>query len=48
MFLKDSSAEKITAFEGIALHDQSIENTGVAFVKGTHERNKFFEKIDNQ
>ena len=27
---------------------QSIENAGVAFVKGGNERNKFFEKINNQ
>ena len=25
--------------------NQSTENAGVAFVKGAHERNKFFEKI---
>ena len=28
--------------------NQSVENTGVAFVKWTNERNKFFEKINNQ
>ena len=28
--------------------DQSIENTGVAFVKGADERNKLFEKINDQ
>ena len=28
--------------------DQSIENAGVAFVKGADERNKFFEKIKDQ
>ena len=27
---------------------QSIENTGVAFVKQTNERNEFFEKINKQ
>ena len=26
--------------------NQSFENAGVAFVKGTHERNEFFEKIN--
>ena len=25
--------------------DQSVENAGVAFVKGASERNEFFEKI---
>ena len=25
--------------------NQSVENAGVAFVKGADERNKFFEKI---
>ena len=28
--------------------NQSVENAGVAFVKGADERNKFFEKINNQ
>ena len=28
--------------------NQSIENAGVAFVKGADERNKFFEKINSQ
>ena len=28
--------------------DQSVENAGVAFVKGANERNKFFWKINNQ
>ena len=28
--------------------NQSIENAGVAFVKGALERNKFFEKINSQ
>ena len=27
--------------------NQSVENAGVAFVKGADERNKFFEKINN-
>ena len=27
------------------MKDQSVENAGVAFVKGADERNKFFEKI---
>ena len=27
--------------------DQSIENTGVVFVKGANERNEFFEEIKN-
>ena len=26
--------------------NQSTENAGVAFVKGAHERNEFFEKIN--
>ena len=29
------------------LKNQSVENAGVAFVKGAYERNKFFEKINN-
>ena len=28
--------------------NQSVENPGVAFVKGTSERNEFFEKINKQ
>ena len=28
--------------------NQSVENTGVAFVKGTNERKEFFEKINKQ
>ena len=28
--------------------NQSVENAGVAFVKGANERNKSFEKINNQ
>ena len=28
--------------------NQSLENAGVAFVKGADERDKFFEKINNQ
>ena len=28
--------------------NQSVENAGVAFVKGTNERNEFFEKFNNQ
>ena len=30
------------------MKNQSVENTGVAFVKGANERNEFFEKINNQ
>ena len=29
-------------------NNQSVENAGVAFVKGANERNKFFKKINNQ
>ena len=32
----------------IDLNNQSVENAGVAFVKGADERNKFFEKRNNQ
>ena len=32
----------------IEYKNQSVENAGVAFVKGADERNKFFEKINNQ
>ena len=28
--------------------NQSVENAGVAFVKGGDERNEFFEKINEQ
>ena len=28
--------------------NQSVENAGLAFVKGADERNKFFEKLQNQ
>ena len=28
--------------------NQSVENAGVAFVKGASERNEFFEKINKQ
>ena len=28
--------------------NQSVENAGVAFDKGSDERNKFFGKINNQ
>ena len=28
--------------------NQSVENAGVAFVKRADERNKYFEKINNQ
>ena len=28
--------------------DQSIENAGVAFVKGADKRNEFFEKMNKQ
>ena len=31
-----------------SLKNQRVENAGVAFVKGASERNKFFEKINNQ
>ena len=31
-----------------AKSNQSVENTGVAFVKGADERNKLFKKINNQ
>ena len=27
---------------------QSVENVGVAYVKGANERNKFFEKINDR
>ena len=27
-------------------NNQSVENAGVAFVKGAHKRNEFFEKIN--
>ena len=30
------------------LKNHIVENAGVAFVKGTHERNEFFEKINKQ
>ena len=29
-------------------YDQSVEDTGVAFVKGANERNEFFEKINKE
>ena len=29
-------------------NNQSVENAGVAFVKGADERNEFFEKINKQ
>ena len=32
----------------LSLPNQSAEKAGVAFVKGANERNKFFEKINNQ
>ena len=32
----------------ITLQDQSVENAGVAFVKRAEERNKLFEKVNNQ
>ena len=28
--------------------NQSVENAGVAFVKGANERNEFFKKINKQ
>ena len=28
--------------------NQRVENAGVAFVKGADERNKLFEKVNNQ
>ena len=31
-----------------ATQNRSVENTGAAFVKGADERNKFFQKINNQ
>ena len=31
---------------GNAIFNQSVENAGVAFVKGAHERNEHFEKIN--
>ena len=30
------------------MQNQSVENAGVAFVMGADERNKFFEKKNNQ
>ena len=30
------------------LRNQSVENAGVEFVKGAHERNKSLKKINNQ
>ena len=39
---------KTKLYHIIHLRNQSIENVGVAFVKGADERNKFFEKINNQ
>ena len=30
------------------LKNQSVENTGLAFVEGASERNEFFEKINKQ
>ena len=35
---------KIESIEGEAKNNQSVENAGVAFVKGAIERNEFFEK----
>ena len=31
-----------------AKKNQSVENAGVAFIKGADERNEFFEKINKQ
>ena len=31
-----------------SMTNQSVENAGVAFVMAADERNKFFEKINNQ
>ena len=32
----------------LPLKNQSVENAGVASVKGANERNEFFEKINKQ
>ena len=32
----------------MAVKNQSVENAGVAFVKGANERNEFFENINKQ
>ena len=29
-------------------NNQSVENAGVAFVKGANERNEFFERVNKQ
>ena len=35
---------RILRLQNEAIRNQSVENAGVAFVKGANERNSFFEK----
>ena len=44
---KTTFVQTVNSFDvpsSYSMVNQSAENAGVAFVKGTHERNEFFEK----
>ena len=52
---RDSAVSIIYLFPKLKTHlpgryfgNQSVENAGVSFVKGADDRNKFFEKINNE
>ena len=48
--LPNDKSSDLSEFKALADNNsknQSVENAGVAFVKGADERNKFFEKINN-
>ena len=43
--VKDTSTMNIEALSWSFINNQSVENAGVAFVKGANERNEFFDII---
>ena len=45
---KDQCSTAIVIQVKASYENQSDEYTGVAFVKGAHERNEFFEKVNKQ
>ena len=44
---KERSWDWLVNTDPIITENQSVENAGVAFVKGDDERNKFFEKVNS-
>ena len=51
LYLQQPTNSKIEYIRNLKIYlqiNQSVQNAGVAFVKGANERNKFFEKINKQ